>query len=135
MNKAIRVKGWIAEAYKKEDKYILKIHPEFYGIFEEIEDLVLQKKLEAEEPFLREQVTSKYKDRLFDKAKVVFETLIKPKLTGDLQRVQSEVDLIGKFVEAVGHIQVLKSGNAFLSVHIIDPATRSVDLDPHSSLT
>ena len=135
MNKAIRVKGWIADAYKKKDKYVLKIHPEFYGIFEEIEDLVLQKKLEAEEPFLREQVTSKYKDRLFDKAKVVFETLIKPKLTGDLQRVQSEVDLIGKFVEAVGHIQVLKSGNAFLSVHIIDPATRSVDLDPHSSLT
>ena len=122
MNKAIRVKGWIADAYKKEDKYILKIHPEFYGIFEEIEDLVLQKKLEAEEPFLREKVTSKYKDRLFDKAKVVFETL-------------SEVDLIGKFVEAVGHIQFLKSGNAFLSVHIIDPATRSVDLDPHSSLT
>ena len=63
---------------------------------------------------------------------MVFETLIKPKLTGDLKRVQSEVDLIGKFVEAVGHIQVLKSGNAFLSVHIIDPATRSVDLDPHS---
>ncbi len=66
---------------------------------------------------------------------MVFETLIKPKLTGDLQRVQSDVDLIGKFVEAVGHIQVLKSGNAFLSVHIIDPANRSVDLDPHSSLT
>ena len=135
MNKAIRVKGWIADAYKKKDKYVLKIHPEFYGIVEEIEDLELQKKLEAEEPFLREHVTSKYKDRLFDKAKVVFETLIKPKLTGDLKRVQSDVDLIGKFVEAVGHIQVLKSGNAFLSVHIIDPATRSVDLDPHSSLT
>ena len=63
---------------------------------------------------------------------MVFETLIKPKLTGDLKRVQSDVDLIGRFVEAVGNIQVLKSGNAFLSVHIIDPATRSVDLDPHS---
>ena len=37
----------------------------------------------------------------------------------------------GKFVEAVGHIQILKGGNAFLSVHLIDEAARSYeDLAP-----
>ena len=41
----------------------------------------------------------------------------------------------GKFfyrekVEAIGHIQILKGGNAFLSVHLIDEAARSFDLDP-----
>ena len=33
-------------------------------------------------------------------------------------------------VEAIGHIQILKGGNAFLSVHLIDEAARSFDLDP-----
>ena len=85
-----------------------------------------------EDPLLSEmEYTNHYQDRLFDGAKIVFETLRKPSLTGNLKRVQHDEELIGKFVEAVGHIQILKGGNAFLSVHLIDEAARSYqDLDP-----
>ena len=77
------------------------------------------------------EYTNHYQDRLFDGAKIVFETLRKPSLTDNLKRVQHDEELIGKFVEAVGHIQILKGGNAFLSVHLIDEAARSYeDLDP-----
>ena len=146
-SKPVRVKGWIADSYViepfpsliqgMEEKFVLKIHPEegMY-IFDQIEDRVTQKKLEAfehrfEEPLLSEmEYTNRYQDRLFDGAKIVFETLRKPSLTGNLKRVQNDVELLGKFVEAIGHIQILKGGNAFLSVHLIDEAARSFDLDP-----
>ena len=146
-SKPVRVKGWIADSYVlepfpsviqgMEEKFVLKIHPEEGSyIFEQIEERVTQKKLEAfenrfEDPLLREmEYTNHYQDRLFDGAKIVFETLRKPSLTGNLKRVQHDTELIGKFVEAIGHIQILKRGNAFLSVHLIDEAARSFDLDP-----
>ena len=147
-SKPVRVKGWIADSYVlepfpsviqgMEEKFVLKIHPEEGSyIFDQIEERVTQKKLEAfehrfEDPLLSEmEYTNHYQDRLFDGAKIVFETLRKPSLTGNLKRVQSDEELIGKFVEAVGHIQILKGGNAFLSVHLIDEAARSYeDLDP-----
>jgi len=146
-SKPVRVKGWIADSYVlepfpsliqgMEEKFVLKIHPEegMY-IFDQIEDRVTQKKLEAfehrfEDPLLGEmEYTNHYQDRLFDGAKIVLETLIKPSLTGNLKRIQHDEELIGKFVEAIGHIQILKGGNAFLSVHLIDEAARSFDLDP-----
>ena len=146
-SKPVRVKGWIADSYVletfpsaiqgMEDKFVLKIHPEQGTyIFEQIEERVTQKKLEAfknrfEDPLLSEmEYTNHYQDRLFDGAKIVFETLRKPSLTGNLKRVQHDEELLGKFVEAVGHIQILKGGNAFLSVHLIDESARSFDLDP-----
>ena len=147
-SKPVRVKGWIADSYVLEpfpsviqgveEKFVLKIHPEEGSyIFDQIEERVTQKKLEAfehrfEDPLLSEtEYTNRYQDRLFDGAKIVFETLRKPSLTGNLKRVQHDQELIGKFVEAVGHIQILKGGNAFLSVHLIDEAARSYeDLDP-----
>jgi len=117
-----------------EEKFVLKIHPEEGSyIFDQIEDHFTQKKIEAlenrfEDPLLSEmEYTNHYQDRLFDGAKIVFETLRKPCLTGNLKNVQHDDELIGKFVEAVGHIQILKGGNAFLSVHLIDEAARSYD--------
>ena len=147
-SKPVRVKGWIADSYVLEpfpsviqgveEKFVLKIHPEEGSyIFDQIEERVTQKKLEAfehrfEDPLLSEmEYTNHYQDRLFDGAKIVFETLIKPSLTGNLKRIQHDEELIGKFVEAIGHIQILKGGNAFLSVHLIDEAAMSYeDLDP-----
>ena len=143
-SKPVRIKGWIADSYVlepfpsvikgMEEKFVLKIHPEEGSyIFDQIEDQVTQKKIEAlkhrfEEPLLSEmEYTNHYQDRLFDGVKIVFETLRKPCLTGNLKNVQHDDELIGKFVEAVGHIQILKGGNAFLSVHLIDEAARSYD--------
>ena len=150
-SKPVRVKGWIADSYVlepfpsviegMEEKFVLKIHPEEgHYIFDQIEEKVTQKKLEAfenrfEDPLLREmEYTNRYQDRLFDGAKIVFGTMRKPSLTGNLKRVQSDLELLGEFVEAIGHIQILKGENAFLSVHLIEEAVRSYsDLDPFSS--
>ena len=145
-SKPVRIKGWIADSYVlepisrvirgMEEKFVLKIHPEEGSyIFDQIEDQVTQKKFEAlehrlrfEDPLLRElEYRNHYQDRLFDGAKIVFETLRKPCLKGNLKNVQYDDELIGKFVEVVGHIQILKGGNAFLSVHLIDEAARSYD--------
>ena len=138
MNKPIRIKGWIDNAYKEGDKYVLKLHPEYSQIFDEIEDLVSLKKFEFEQlkslegdPLLQETKDFVYLDRIFDDSKIIFETIRQPKLTGELSRVQRDEELIGKFVEVIGHIQILKGGNAFISFHIVDPAIRSIDLDPY----
>ena len=34
MNKPIRIKGWIDNAYKEGGKYVLKLHPEYSQIFD-----------------------------------------------------------------------------------------------------
>ena len=110
-SKPVRVKGWIADSYVlepfpsviqgMEEKFVLKIHPEGGTyIFDLIEERVTQKKLEAfenrfEDPLLREmEYTNRYQDRLFDGAKIVFETLRKPSLTGNLKRVQHDEELL-----------------------------------------
>ena len=138
MNNPIRIKGWIDNAYKEGDKYVLKLHPEYSQIFDEIEDLVSLKKFEFEQlkslegdPLLQETKDFVYRDRIFDDSKIIFETIRQPKLNGELSRVQRDEELIGKFVEVIGHIQILKGGNAFISFHIVDPAIRSFDLDPY----
>jgi len=43
----------------------------------------------------------------------VLETLRNPSSTGNLISVQYDEELTGKFVEAVGYIQILKGGNNF----------------------
>jgi hypothetical protein len=59
------------------------------------------------------EYTHYYQDRLFDGAMKVHETLRKPSSTGNLISVQHDEELTGKFVEAVGYIQILKGGNTF----------------------
>ena len=45
--------------------------------------------------------------------------------------VQRDDELIGKFVQVVGHMHILEAGNAMLSMHIIEPAFNSLDgFDP-----
>ena len=40
-------------------------------------------------------------------------------------------ELIGKFVQVVGHLHILKIGQAMLSMHIVEPAFNSLDgFDP-----
>ena len=69
-SKPVRIKGWIADSYVlepfpsvikgMEEKFVLKIHPEEGSyIFDQIEDQVTQKKIEAlehrfEDPLLSE---------------------------------------------------------------------------------
>ena len=44
---------------------------------------------------------------------------------------QHDDEIAGKFVQVIGHIQILKAGNAMFSMHIVEPAFNSLDgFDP-----
>ena len=131
MKKTIRVRGWISTAnlinprkiFTDElARYHLAIHPEDPIVFDELQEQVDQKKLEAETPY---STTKRFEDEIFDGCKVVFQTTIEPRLKGDLSNRRYDDELVGKFVQVVGHIQILEVGNAMLSMHIVEPAFNS----------
>ena len=137
MKKAIRVRGWISTAnlinprklFTDElPRYYLAIQPEDPIVFDELQEQLDQRKREAETPY---SLTDSFEDETFDGCKVIFQTTIKPNLEGRLMDRQHDDDLIGKFVQVVGHIQVLEAGNAMFSMHIVEPAFNSLDgFDP-----
>ena len=137
MKQAIRVRGRISTAniinprklFTDElPRYYLAIQPEDPMVFDEIQEQVDQKKREAETPYSPTEI---FEDKIFDGCKVIFQTTIEPRLEGELMEKNYDDELIGKFVQVVGHIQLLEIGNAMLSMHIVEPAFNSLDgFDP-----
>ena len=137
MKQAIRVRGWISTAnlinprklFTDElPRYYLAIQPEDPIIFDELQEQVDQRKLEAETPY---SSTESFEDEFFDGCEVIFQTTIEPQLEDGLMDVQHDDEFIGKFVQVVGHIHLLEAGNAMLSMHIVEPAFNSLDgFDP-----
>lgn len=134
MNTLIRLRGWIQGSHilkplelgaEGKVKYSLAIQPEHPAIYEELEDLSLTLKREHESPYHSQEQT--FADRLFDGCLVLFETLHQPTLVGELSNAEVDDQLTARFVQVVGHLQVLKQGNVFLSVHLIEPALLSCD--------
>ena len=137
MKQPIRVRGWISTANlinprklftDQLPKYYLAIQPEDPIIFNELQEQVDQKKLEAETPY---SLTDSFEDEIFDGCEVIFQTTIEPRLEDGLMDIQHDDEFIGKFVQVVGHIHILEAGNAMLSMHIVEPAFNSLDgFDP-----
>ena len=137
MKEAIRVRGWISTAnlinprklFTAElPRYYLAIQPEDPIVFDELQEQVDQKKREAETPYSPTQI---FEDEIFDGCKVIFQTTIEPRLEGELRDTTYDDELIGKFVQVVGHIHVLEAGHAMLSMHVVEPAFNSLDgFDP-----
>ncbi len=137
MKQPIRVRGWISTAnlinprklFTDElPRYYLVIQPEDPIVFDEIQEQVDQKKREAETPY---SPTESFEDEIFDGCKVIFQTTIEPRLEGELMDTTYDDELIGKFVQVVGHLHILKIGQAILSMHIVEPAFHSLDgFDP-----
>ena len=137
MKQPIRVRGWISTANlinprklftDQLPRYYLAIQPEDPLVFDELQEQVDQRKLEAETPY---SSTESFEDKIFNGCKVIFQTTIEPRLEDELMGVQRDDELIGKFVQVVGHIHVLEAGNAMLSMHIVEPAFNSLDgFDP-----
>ena len=137
MNKAIRVRGWLLSANiinprklltNELPRYYLAIQPENPMVFDEIQEQVDQKKREAVTPYSSKEI---FEDEIFDDCKVIFQTTIEPRLEGELMDNSYDDELIGKFVQIVGNIQLLEIGNAILSMHIVEPAFNSLDgFDP-----
>ncbi len=137
MQQAIRVRGWISTAnlinprklFTDElPRYYLAIQPEDPIVFDELQEQVDQRKLEAESPY---SSTESVADEIFDGCEVIFQTTIEPRLEDGLMDIQHDDEFIGKFVQVVGHIHILEAGNAMLSMHIVEPAFNSLDgFDP-----
>ena len=117
-----------------QHKFHLAIHPYDCNDFDRLEMMVKDYK-EWDEAFKEQDYkanqTELYepdepstyqvrKDRITDKATIVFESLYDPHLYGSLRDVDNDDGFRFKFVKVKGHIQVLKDGNAFLSFHLID---------------
>ena len=137
MKQPIRVRGWISTAnlinprklFTDElPRYYLAIQPESPMVFDELQEQVDQKKLEAETSY---SPINTSEDELFDGCKVIFQTTIAPRLEGELMDRQHDDELVREFVQVVGHIQVHQAGNAMFSMHIVEPAFNSLDgFDP-----
>ncbi len=137
MKQAIRVRGWISTANlinprklftDQLPRYYLAIQPEDPIIFDELQEQVDQKKLEAERSY---SPINSSEDKIFYGCKVIFQTTIEPQLKDGLMYRQRDDELIGKFVQVVGHIQVHQAGNAMFSMHIVEPAFNALDgFDP-----
>ena len=139
MKQAIRVRGWISTAkiinprklFTDElPRYYLAIQPEDPIVFDEIQEQVDQKKREAETPYSSKEI---FEDEIFDGCEVIFQTTIQPRLEGGLMDKTYDDELIGKFVQVVGHLHILKIGQAMLSMHIVEPSFNSLNgFDPIS---
>ena len=137
MQQAIRVRGWISTAnlinprklFTDEiPRYYLAIQPEDPLVFNDLQEQVDQRKLEAETPY---SSTDSFEDEIFDGCEVIFQTTIEPRSEGELIDKTYDDELIGKFVQVVGHIHILEAGNAMFSMHIVEPAFNSLDgFDP-----
>ena len=137
MKQAIRVRGWISTTNlinprklftDKLPRYYLAIQSEDPIVFDELQEQVDQRKLEAETPY---SSTESIADEIFDGCEVIFQTTIEPRLEDGLMDIQHDDEFIGKFVQVVGHIHILEAGNAMLSMHIVEPAFNSLDgFDP-----
>jgi hypothetical protein len=108
--------GWSA-------KYRLTIQPESGWLYQELEHMAIQLKAENKSPYkLDIDCYREYSDQLIKGCEVLFETLLKPKLVGDFSDLDSDEKLLGKFCQVVGHMQIHKYGNVYLSMHIVEPA-------------
>jgi hypothetical protein len=132
MNTLIRARGWITQAsiirpiQNHEDaspKFILAIQPENPAMYELIEDLAQRLKQEYTSPHDTDlEEAPAYRDRLFNGCEILFETVHKPKLDGAFREYQNDNSLIGQPAQIVGHMQIHKFGNVYISAHIIEPA-------------
>ena len=96
----------------------------------ELEEAAKTLQREADDPYKQYEAIHPHKDELIDGAEVVLKSFFQPKLVGDFESVERDDELLGKFVQAVGHLQIFKDGNVFLSVHILEPSIPLDGFDP-----
>ena len=140
MNSLIRIRGWVTESsvitpkqsiLEPDNIYRLRLQPEDPMIFMELEEAVQRLKHEADNPYKQyDAVHHHHRDELIDGAEVLLKSFYQPRLVGDFESVERDDELICKFVQAVGHLQIFKDGNVFLSVHILEPAIPLDGFDP-----
>lgn len=122
-------------AYPKDQpRYELLIIPEYCNSYEdEIMPIVEYLKGEHEQqkylqdPSYEDHEEPVVKDRIVVHECLKFESLFKPRLEGELADLATDYELVTKFIQVVGHVQIQELGNCFLSFHIVEPAVHSAD--------
>ena len=138
MSTLVRTRGWVIESWiikpkqswcDEKPKYGLQLQPE-YPVYDDIENRIqdIQQEHKREWEMLSpsnpdvHQIEPTYKSRVIDNCFISTESLHPPKRF-DLDWVQDDLQLIGEFVNTVGHLVVHKqTGDVYLTSHIVEKA-------------
>jgi hypothetical protein len=103
-------------------EYKLRLHPESY-LFNELEEGIkkLQEDWLIQQPPSNPDTPPIPPTNIIDGCVINLQTIRKPQLIGSLSKLDKDENLYGKFVQAVGHLQIQMLGNCFLSFHILEP--------------
>ena len=142
MKTLIRIQGYILNAnvfephWKWGDeapKYELYLTPydsnEFYILEDMIEQLKREHKYSKSQsiPTPESIRTQPLTDMIFYGTQIKFESLLAPKLEGNLSDLTHDHELKYKYVQVVGHLQIQDLGNCFLSFHIVESAVHPAE--------
>ena len=142
MKTLTRIQGYVMNAnvfephWKWGDeapKYELYLTPydsyEFYTLEDRIEQLKQEHKYSKTQSFLtlESAATLTLTDRIIYGTQIKFESLLAPKLEGNLSDLTHDHELQYKFVQVVGHLQIQDLGNCFLSFHIVESAVHPAE--------
>ena len=138
MNTLVRIQGYVTDAHVLEPyakhsydtkRYELHLCPSdcthFYDLENRVEEL--KRDYEQQQPYDLQRYSNHdtrlvLKDRVFVGDCLKFESLHTPRLEGDFSFLSRDDELIGAYVQVVGHLQIQELGNCFLSFHILEPA-------------
>ena len=143
MNTLLRIQGYVTDAHVLEPyakhsydikRYELYLLPSDYTHFYDLENRIIELKREHErqqlldaEYCLSHDKRPVLKDRVFAGTSLKFESLHSPRLEGAFSSLANDNELIGAYVQVVGHLQIQELGNYFLSFHILEPAVHPAD--------
>ena len=143
MNTLVRIQGYVTDAHVLEPyakysyepkRYELHLCPSdcshFYDLEHRVEEL--KRKHEQQQPYDSQRYSNcdtrlVLKDRVFAGDCLNFESLYSPRLEGDFSYLAYDEELIGKYVQVVGHLQIAEMGICFLSFHILELAVHPAD--------
>ena len=108
-------------------EYRLRLEPDDY-IFDELEESIkeLQEGWLIERPPSNPDTPPIPPTNIIDGCVLNFKTIRKPQLIDSFSKYTRDENFFGKFVQAVGHLQIQRLGNCFLSFHILEPANSPV---------
>jgi hypothetical protein len=143
MNTLVRIQGYVTDAHVLEPyakhsydikRYELHLCPSDYTHFYDLEHRVeeLKREYEKQQPYESQRYANHdkrpvLKDRVFAGTSLKFESLHSPRLEGAFSSLANDNELIGAYVQVVGHLQIQELGNYFLSFHILEPAVHPAD--------
>ena len=143
MNTLVRTQGYVTDAHVLEPyakcsydikRYELYLYPSDCTLFYDLEHRVeeLKREYEQQQPYDSQRYSNHdthlaLKDRVFAGDCLKFESLHCPRREDDFSSLSRDDELIGAYVQIVGHLQIQELGNCFLSFHILEPAVHLAD--------